>query len=53
MVKWAVDYLKNEGAKKLSIGVSRQNIGAKKIYLNAGFEPKSIYDGGMELEMEL
>jgi len=53
MVKWAVEYLKKEGAKRLTIGVSRQNIGAKKIYMNAGFVPKSVYDGGMELVMEL
>lgn len=53
MVKWAVDYLKEAGAKKLSIGVSRENLGAKKVYLNAGFEPKSVYDGGMELQMKL
>lgn len=53
MVKWAVEELKKHGAKKLSIGVSRENIGAKKIYMNAGFEPKSVSDGGMELEMKL
>lgn len=53
MVKWAVEYLKNEGAKSLTIGVSRQNIGAKKIYMNAGFVPKSVYEGGMDLVMEL
>lgn len=53
MVKWAVDYLKKEGAKTLTIGVSRRNIGAKKIYMNAGFEPKAVYGGGMELVMEL
>lgn len=52
MVKWAVEHLKKEGAKTLTIGVSRQNIGAKKIYMNAGFVPKSVYDGGMELVME-
>lgn len=53
MVKWAVDYLKEHGAKKLTIGVSRENIGAKKIYMNAGFEPNSVSGGGMELVMKL
>ncbi len=53
MVKWAVDYLREAGADKLAIGVARENIDAKKVYLNAGFEPKSVYDGGMELEMKL
>lgn len=53
MVKWAVEYLKDKGAKKLTIGVARENIGAKKIYMNAGFVPDSVYDGGMGLAMEL
>lgn len=53
MVKWAVDYLKNEGATSLTIGVNRHNIAAKKIYMNAGFMPKSVYEGGMELSMDL
>lgn len=53
MVKWAVEKLKEEGATKLNIGVDRENVAAKKVYINAGFEPKSVYDGGMELEMKL
>lgn len=53
MVTWAVDYLKNHGAKKLTIGVSRENFGAKKIYLNAGFVPKAVSGGGMEMVMKL
>ena len=53
MVKWAVEKLKEEGATSLKIGVNRENIAAKKVYMNAGFEPKSVYGGGMELEMKL
>lgn len=53
MIKWAVDYLKNEGAASLTIGVNRHNIAAKKLYMSAGFSPKSVYEGGMELSMDL
>lgn len=53
MVSFAVDYLKEAGAKKLGIGVARENIAAKKIYSNAGFKPKSVYDGGMYMEIDL
>jgi diamine N-acetyltransferase len=53
MVKWAVDYLKDKGANRLTIGVKRTNVGAKKIYLNAGFKPSSVYSGGMELSIKL
>lgn len=53
MIKWAVEKLKEEGAKSLTIGVARENIAAKKVYMSAGFEPKSVYGGGMEMEMKL
>lgn len=49
MVQWAVDHLKLKGAKKLTIGVSRANPSAIKVYKNAGFKPKSINEGGMDL----
>lgn len=49
MLKWAIDKLASEGAKELEIGVNRFNHAAKKIYLDAGFTPKAIYDGGMTL----
>lgn len=51
MLKWAVEKLASEGAKELEIGVNRFNHAAKKIYLDAGFTPKAIYDGGMTLHM--
>lgn len=53
MVQWAVDYLKKNGATRLTIGVHRENIGAKKIYMNAGFKPCSVYSEGMELAIDL
>lgn len=53
MLKWAIERLANEGAKELEIGVNRFNHAAKKIYLDAGFTPKAIYDGGMTLHMVL
>ena len=52
MVQWAVDYLKEKGAKKLTIGVSRANPSAIKVYKNAGFKPKSINEGGMDLSLD-
>jgi len=53
MVKWAVEKLKEEGATALKIGVARENIAAKKVYMSASFKPKSVYEGGMELELKL
>lgn len=53
MVKWAVAYLAERGAKTLKIGVSRYNYPAQQIYMAAGFKPKSVYDEGMELCLEL
>lgn len=53
MLRWAIEKLANEGAKELEIGVNRFNHAAKKIYLDAGFTPKAIYDGGMTLHMVL
>lgn len=53
MLKWAIDYLAKEGAKELEIGVSRFNHAAQKIYMDAGFSAKSIYEGSMTLHMYL
>ena len=51
MVRFAVETLKNAGAKELTIGVNRFNYAAQKIYMAAGFAPKSVYEEGMELFM--
>lgn len=53
MLAWAIEKLKKEGAKELEIGVNRFNHAAKKIYLDAGFSPKSVYEEGMTLHMIL
>ena len=53
MIKWAVEKLREEGATSLTIGVNRKNIAAKKVYMSVGFKPKSVYGGGMELELKL
>lgn len=53
MLNWAVDYLAAAGAKELAIGVNRFNYGAQKIYMDAGFKAKTIYEEGMELHMSL
>lgn len=53
MLKWAIEYLAKEGAKELEIGVSRFNHAAQKIYMDAGFSAKSIYEEAMTLHMSL
>ena len=53
ILEFAVETLKAAGAKSLKIGVNRFNYGAQKIYMDAGFTPKSIYEEGMELHMNL
>lgn len=47
MLRFAVDYLKKAGAKKLSIGVNRFNIPAQKLYKSVGFKEDCVYDEGI------
>ena len=47
MLRFAVDYLKKAGAKKLSIGVNRFNIPAQKLYKSVGFTEDCVYDEGI------
>lgn len=47
MLRFAVDYLKKAGAKKLSIGVNRFNIPAQKLYKSAGFKEDCVYEEGI------
>jgi len=49
MMLWAVDYLRNQGAKELEIGVNRFNIAAQKLYRSVGFDIKAIYEDGMTM----
>lgn len=53
MLNWAIDYLKKSGAVELEIGVNRHNFAAQKIYMAAGFKPKSVYENGMSLHMRI
>ena len=47
MLRFAVDYLKKAGAKKLSIGVNRFNIPAQKLYKSVGFNEDCVYEEGI------
>ena len=47
MLRFAVDYLKKAGAKKLSIGVNRFNIPAQNLYKSVGFKEDCVYDEGI------
>ena len=51
MLKYAIDTLIKSGAKELEIGVNRFNYAAQKIYMDAGFTAKSVFDEGMTLHM--
>lgn len=53
MMQWAVEYLRNQGAKELEIGVNRFNIAAQKLYHNVGFDIKAIYEDGMTMHAVL
>ena len=53
MLRFAVDYLKKAGAKKLSIGVNRYNIPAQKLYKSVGFHEDSIYDEFIYMTQDL
>lgn len=47
MLRFAVDYLKKAGAKKLSIGVNRFNIPAQRLYKSVGFKEDCVYEEGI------
>ena len=53
MVKWGVEWLKNKGAKELSIGVNRHNVAARALYTSLGFSPANVYDEGVNMKMKL
>lgn len=49
----AMDILKEAGAKKLEIGVNRFNIPARRLYKSVGFQVDGLYEGFIEMKMEL
>ncbi len=53
MLRFAVDYLKKAGAKKLGIGVNRFNIPAQRLYKSVGFHEDGIYDEFIYMTQEL
>jgi len=53
MLKWGVEYFKQQGAKELTIGVNRFNISAQKLYKSVGFKEDLVYEEGMQLKLIL
>ena len=53
MLRFAVDYLKAQGAKRLTIGVSRFNIPAQALYRSVGFTEDNVYEEGMMMSQTL
>lgn len=53
MVSRGIEMLKAAGAKELTIGVNRKNVGARKLYESLGFRPANVYNAGMELKLTL
>ena len=53
MLRFAVDYLKKAGAKKLTIGVNRFNIPAQRLYKSVGFKEDCVYEEGIMMTQVL
>ena len=53
MLRFAVDYLRKAGAKKLSIGVNRFNIPARNLYKSVGFTEDCVYEEGVFMTQNL
>ena len=53
MLRFAVDYLKAQGAKRLTIGVNRFNIPAQRLYRSVGFTEDNVYEEGMIMSQTL
>ena len=53
MLRFAVDYLKKAGAKRLSIGVNRFNIPAQNLYKSVGFKEDCVYEEGVFMTQKL
>ncbi len=53
MLRFAVDYLKKAGAKRLSIGVNRFNIPARNLYKSVGFTEDCVYEEGVFMTQNL
>ncbi|MBR3952283.1 MAG: GNAT family N-acetyltransferase [Oscillospiraceae bacterium] len=53
MLRFAVDYLKKAGAKRLCIGVNRFNIPAQRLYKSVGFKEDCVYEEGIFMSQNL
>ncbi|MBQ2898953.1 MAG: GNAT family N-acetyltransferase, partial [Oscillospiraceae bacterium] len=53
MLRFAVDYLRKAGAKKLSIGVNRFNIPARNLYKSVGYTEDCVYEEGVFMTQNL
>ena len=53
MLSKGLEILKQNGAKRIDIGVSRFNIAAQKLYFSLGFERAAVYEQGMWLRIDL
>ena len=53
MLRFAVDYLKRAGARRLSIGVNRFNTPARNLYKSVGFTEDCVYEEGVFMTQKL
>jgi len=53
MMQWAIEYLKDQGAKELEIGVNRFNLAAQRLYKSVGFDIKAVYEDGITMHAVL
>jgi len=49
----ALEILKQQGARRIEIGVNRFNIAAQRLYFSLGFERVAVYEQGMWLRIDL
>jgi diamine N-acetyltransferase len=49
----ALEILKQQGARRIEIGVNRFNIAAQRLYFSLGFERVAVYEEGMWLRIDL
>ena len=53
MLSKALEILKQQGARRIEIGVNRFNIAAQRLYFSLGFERAAVYEEGMWLRIDL
>jgi len=53
MLGRGLEILKQNGARRIEIGVSRYNVAAQRLYFSMGFERAAVYEQGMALRIDL